>query len=238
MQTAASNATKELQTKEKRIQYLEKKVQSMRDERAAKAREFSEAQQHISRLMGVMGFKANPVEPEASNKHQRPRSNLGPSQAATMRQKANAGEDDDNTQAQVEHSPAESFEPNTPCSTGRNPKRSKGNPWSLDPSPVSHKAGDRRSKDLSSPSHTRQRPERYPLGDADQNSQLSSQQSSVSSHRQSGIYQESQDCTNPDENRLQDIDLDMDLESSKDFIFTSTSLSEANDHLLARETQQ
>jgi hypothetical protein len=33
-----------------------------RDERAAKAREFSEAQQHIGRLMGVMGFSANAPE--------------------------------------------------------------------------------------------------------------------------------------------------------------------------------
>jgi hypothetical protein len=67
-----SKADKELQSKAKRIQHLEEKVcigyniviyvadilkiGSLRNERAAKAREFSEAQEHISRLMSVMGF--------------------------------------------------------------------------------------------------------------------------------------------------------------------------------------
>ncbi|EED13833.1 conserved hypothetical protein [Talaromyces stipitatus ATCC 10500] len=56
MANTSAKAEKELRTKEKRIQYLEKKVESLRNERAAKAREFSEAQEHISRLMSVMGF--------------------------------------------------------------------------------------------------------------------------------------------------------------------------------------
>ncbi|KUL85279.1 hypothetical protein ZTR_07956 [Talaromyces verruculosus] len=52
----AANAEKELRARNKKIQYLEKKVEALRNERAAKTREFSEAQEHISRLMSVMGF--------------------------------------------------------------------------------------------------------------------------------------------------------------------------------------
>ncbi|KAL1968033.1 hypothetical protein VTN77DRAFT_2162 [Rasamsonia byssochlamydoides] len=56
LQDAESKAAKELQSKCRRIQHLERKVESLRKERAAKAREFAEAQEHISRLMNVMGF--------------------------------------------------------------------------------------------------------------------------------------------------------------------------------------
>lgn len=69
----SAKADKELRARNKKIQYLEKKVfplasrslfyythrskvEALRNERAAKAREFSEAQEHISRLMSVMGF--------------------------------------------------------------------------------------------------------------------------------------------------------------------------------------
>ncbi|KAL3703961.1 hypothetical protein TMatcc_009651 [Talaromyces marneffei ATCC 18224] len=52
----SSQAEKEIRTKNKRIQYLEVKVEAFRNERAAKAREFSEAQEHISRFMSVMEF--------------------------------------------------------------------------------------------------------------------------------------------------------------------------------------
>ncbi|OKL63033.1 hypothetical protein UA08_01932 [Talaromyces atroroseus] len=68
----AANATakseKELRVKDKRVQQLEKKVESLRNERAAKAREFSEAQEHISRLMSVMGFTKD--YKDESNKRQ------------------------------------------------------------------------------------------------------------------------------------------------------------------------
>lgn len=42
-------------------------MEALRNERAAKAREFSEAQEHISRLMGVMGFTK---EKDGSSKKQ------------------------------------------------------------------------------------------------------------------------------------------------------------------------
>jgi hypothetical protein len=80
---SAAKAEKELRARNKKIQYLEKKVfslgpgtmfydtnrfkvEALRNERAAKAREFSEAQEHISRLMSVMGFTKE--KDESSNK--------------------------------------------------------------------------------------------------------------------------------------------------------------------------
>jgi hypothetical protein len=52
------------------------KVDALRSERAAKAREFSEAQEHISRLMSVMGFTKDQKDDNSKNK-----SAAGPSRA-------------------------------------------------------------------------------------------------------------------------------------------------------------
>ncbi|KAF9889781.1 hypothetical protein FE257_006871 [Aspergillus nanangensis] len=223
MQAAASNADKELQTKDHRIQYLEKKVQHMRNERSSKAREFSEAQQHIGRLMNVMGFKADPVSSKPSSKQ--PPTPGQPQSAKTPKQTRSGGYpqiqgDDDSLDM--------SFISDMSFSGRRSPKRPRNNDFPphnvLPPSP----APGRKTRESVCRSNTEQRRGRKALGEVDQNSQPNSQETakSISSQRES--FPESQFCGNLDENRLQDIDLDMDLEFSKDFLFTSTSMSEAN----------
>lgn len=196
-------------------------IQSLRDERAAKAREFSVAQEHIGRLMTVMGFK--PEAAESSSKHQRPRSTIAPSQAARMQQTTHFGEDE--TQTQTDNFLGESFGPNTPNPNGRSPKRPRGNSMS---SPVYRPRDD----DLMPrvlPTRTRtsiitQR-ERRPLADADQNSQVASQRSPAPSQRPH-TDAESQFGIDANRNKLQEIDFDMDVESIKDFLFMGTSLSD------------
>ncbi|KAF7586718.1 hypothetical protein BBP40_008416 [Aspergillus hancockii] len=93
IQAAASTAAKDLQTKEKRLQYLEKKVQHLRDERAAKTREFSEAQQHIGRLITVMGWKPDTADSKTPGEQPWSTSALEPSQAATMQKQTRPPEE-------------------------------------------------------------------------------------------------------------------------------------------------
>ncbi|KAF7157725.1 hypothetical protein CNMCM6106_003578 [Aspergillus hiratsukae] len=223
MQVAASNATKELQAREKRIQHLERKVQQLREERALKAREFSEAQQHIGRLMSVMGFKPEPKEPKAASKQQRSRSTLGPSQAATIQQQT--PQRDEDTQSQSENMLADSFASPTP-QPERSPKRSRTT------------VADQDLRDSACQSQARPRRTRQALGEANRNSQSNSQRSNASQCTANASLQGTQNGPNWDENHLHDIDLDMDLEFSKDFIFTSTALSEANDHITPLRSQQ
>ncbi|KAH8703721.1 hypothetical protein BGW36DRAFT_404049 [Talaromyces proteolyticus] len=52
----------DFRAKEKKIRYLEKKVEFLHSECSAKARDFSEAQEHIGRLMNVIGFKESKVD--------------------------------------------------------------------------------------------------------------------------------------------------------------------------------
>ncbi|KAE8147796.1 hypothetical protein BDV25DRAFT_168864 [Aspergillus avenaceus] len=215
MQTAASAATNELQAKEKRIQYLEKKIQYLRDERAAKAREFSEAQEHISRLMNVMGWKPDIGNSGPSSKQPRPRSTLEPSQVASMQEQTQP--EDEVAQSQVEEAP---FESDMSHLDGRSLKRSRG--ATVSPAP-SHHSTDRKPRHSVCRSSPRQRRERTVLGNADQNSQHGSQESGKSQPIRERQFQGSQG-----DNHLRDIDLDMDLEFSKDFIFTSASLSQEN----------
>ncbi|KAF4222685.1 hypothetical protein CNMCM6805_007864 [Aspergillus fumigatiaffinis] len=216
MHVAASNATKELQAKEKRIQHLERKVQQLREERAVKAREFSEAQQHIGRLMSVMGFKPGPKEPKAASKQQRSRSTLGPSEAATIQQQT--PQRDEGTQSQSENILGDSFASPTPQS-GRSPKRFRTTAADQD-------LGESPDFEQARPRRTRQA-----LGEANRNRQTNSQRSDASQCTPSASLQGTQNGHNWDENHFHDIDLDMDLEFSKDFIFTSTALSEPNDHI-------
>ncbi|KAB8236874.1 uncharacterized protein BDW43DRAFT_323170 [Aspergillus alliaceus] len=229
MHAAASTASKELQTKEKRLQYLEKKVQLLRDERAAKAREFSEAQQHISRLMTVMGWKPDSENTKTSGKQPRPRPTLGPSQAATIQRQTRSG--DEHSQ-QADEILAASFESDTSHLGERSPKRSRNTAFPVAELPVGpHGVTDKKSRhSVCRRGSTRQQRERMALGDTDQNSQPSSQESRKSNSLQRrGSFKDGQHYNATNKNRLQDIDLDMDLELSKDFIFTSTSLSQAND---------
>lgn len=196
-------------------------IQSLRDERAAKAREFSVAQEHIGRLMTVMGFK--PEAAESSSKNQRSRSTIGPSQAALMQQTTHSAEDE--TQTQTDNFLGDSFGPNTPNPNGRSPKRPRGNSMS---SPVYRPRDDDltpRVLPTRSRTSTITRRERRPLADADQNSQATSQRSLAPSQRPN-TDAENRFGIDANRNKLQEIDLDMDVEFTKDFLFTSTSLSE------------
>jgi hypothetical protein len=235
MQAAASDADQELQTKDRRIQRLENKVsleekflpwknnltysqvQSLQDERAATAREFSEAQQHMGRLMSVMGFQRNAGEPGQPNKH---RSTFDPSQGAAIRQQMHADEAD--TQTQLDPQLGESFGSPTPSCSGPTPKRSKGS-FCLQrtPSAPPRSSFSQKTKVLPTRSRTGQRHERRPLGEADQNSPLK-QRHGISKSNSAGAFHEGQVNTHSGENHVQDIDLDT------DYLFTSTCFSEAN----------
>ncbi|KAJ6111937.1 hypothetical protein N7523_007998 [Penicillium sp. IBT 18751x] len=206
MLAAAQDASKILQSKDAHIHQLERKVQSLRNERATKAREFSEAQQHIGRLMGVMGFTAPTTEPPTANKSQRTRS-TDAAQAASRRQ--SEVYNDEATQL------AESFESLASNLQGPSPKRAKGNRRSMILSSAPPKTPAAASLRPNPPPALKS-PSRHPLAEMDFNTPAKSQQESAK-HTQS------------DGNHLQDFDLDMDLEFSKDFIFTSTTFAGSND---------
>ncbi|GLB17860.1 hypothetical protein AtubIFM61612_007749 [Aspergillus tubingensis] len=223
MQAAASDATKELQTKDKRIHHLEKKVQQLRNERAAKAREFSEAQQHIGRLMNVMGIRVETDGTRPPSKQTR-RSSARPS-PTTMTQQTQPAEDE--LQTQPENSQVEPFGNSMSSPPCRSPKRTMDNAFPpADPSSQQMRVG-RKSRNVT-PQHRR-----TPLEDADLNSQPCAQRSPASQRSECDTSDQVRTRASLEENQLQHIDLDMDLEFSKDFLFTSTSLSAAND-----QTQQ
>ncbi|KGO75270.1 hypothetical protein PITC_001340 [Penicillium italicum] len=225
MQAAALDASREVQMKDKRIQHLERKVQALRDERAAKAREFSEAQQHIGRLMGVMGFSANAPESNAPPQHQRTRSSVNATPAARIPQ--TISDDEDGTQL------AESFGSMASNFNEPTPKRPRGNrkstnlPYALNtPSGAAPKA---KSPPLAA---GMSRSVRKPLAEADRNSPTKSQSSSASKRSQvDDSFQETQAQGDFEGNRLHNLDLDMDLEFSRDFLFSSTAFTGSTDQI-------
>lgn len=173
-------------------------VQSLRDERAAKAREFSEAQQHIGRLMNVMGFSAKPND-KSSSKSQRSRdADVDPTPS---RRQSTAYDDVDDVQL------AESFESLASNLQGPTPKRPKGNGRSIHPlqgpAPKTP-AANSSVANASAPKTV----SRKPLIEAGTNSPVKSQGSLGSKSSQ----YDSASAGNMGENRLQDLDLDMDLE--------------------------
>ncbi|KAL4805532.1 hypothetical protein BDV18DRAFT_141187 [Aspergillus unguis] len=227
---AKSDATKDLQAKERRIQHLERKVQHLRDERAAKAREFSEAQQHISRLMGVMGFKppASSDDRVSNKQRSRPSTTQSP---ATLAQTETQTESGDGIFQSGEEDLATSMEVTTPRPAGRSPKRSRHSAFpSAQPSPARSHESNKKSRDSVPRGSSKKHQERRPLGETDHNSQPNSQRRELMSCDRRGSFQDSQFNRQTDQNRLNDIDLDLSLEFSKDFVFTSTSMSELNGH--------
>ncbi|KAJ6087323.1 hypothetical protein N7467_006237 [Penicillium canescens] len=218
MHAATLDASKNARSKDKRILHLEKKIQALRDERAAKAREFSEAQQHIGRLMGVMGFSSN-APGSTSPKHRRTRSSINPAQAASTQQPVSDDED-----AQL----AQSFE-SLASFSGPTPKRPRGNrpPQALStPSAVPRARVQSPTKGL--PQSTQQ-----PLATANNISPTKPQASNLSKHSVvDASFQESQTQENIEGHRLQDFDLDMDLEFSKDLLFSSTAFTGSNDQVV------
>ncbi|KAJ5639522.1 uncharacterized protein N7484_007384 [Penicillium longicatenatum] len=208
MQVAAQNASKEHHSKDKCIHMLEKKIQSLRDERANKAREFSEAQQHIGRLMNVMGFTAKPMEPPAST--QEPQPGTERRHPRNMRESAC---DDEESQL------AESFDELASNVRGPSPKRSKANRLSMNPGILQSSTTSANGPSKQSCPGSTVQVVRRPLGLRDCNSPRKSQSSQPSKQ---GQYSE---------NKLQAIDLDMDLEFSKDLFLSSTAFSGSNDQL-------
>ncbi|PLB39242.1 RdRP-domain-containing protein [Aspergillus candidus] len=194
----------------------------MRDERSTKAREFSEAQQHIGRLMSVMGFKPDSGHSKPSK--MRSKSIIAPSPIASAQQQTHSG--DEQTESLLEDPETTSFDSVTPHLVGRSPKRPRDSTYARVETPA--RLHEKRAKNPSRVGSMRPRSERRALEEADHNSQSSSQSSRRSNASQHETFEESQYM---DENHLQGIDLDMDLELTKDFIFTSTSLSQANDNL-------
>ncbi|KAJ5538288.1 hypothetical protein N7494_007767 [Penicillium frequentans] len=209
MQLATQNSFKEHHLKDKRIHLLEKKIQSLRDERANKAREFSEAQQHIGRLMNVMGFTAKPMEPPISTQEHR-------TEGTERRHSKNVREsayDDDESQL------AESFDGLASNVLVPSPKRPKANRLSMSQGILqAPKTPANGPSKQSCPESTIQSA-RQPLGPRDCNSPRKLQSSQASKQ---GQYPE---------NHLQGINLDMDLEFSKDLLFSSTAFSGSNDQI-------
>ncbi|RAL10612.1 uncharacterized protein BO97DRAFT_349107 [Aspergillus homomorphus CBS 101889] len=241
---AAIVATTEAKEKSKRIEYLETKMRKLKDERAAKAREFSEAQQHIGRLMNIMGFKAEPEISKTPNRHRRARPRGGstepvvrPQQTQHDEKEAAAAEEED-FQTQPENHSGASFESDTFSSEKRSQKRSldRAFPDADLSSPRTVNGGQLADAGGRHPPSSPRQSNRTPLGDANLNSQPSSQKSTKSHHSSRESVERSQSRGMLNENHLQHIDLDMDLEFSKDFLFTSTSLSNSNDHAPPFET--
>ncbi|KAL4997665.1 hypothetical protein BDV10DRAFT_201754 [Aspergillus recurvatus] len=223
-----SDAAKELQTKDKRIQHLERKVQHLREERAAKAREFSEAQQHISRLMGVMGFKPPGPSGDRVSSKQRSRPLSEQPQPTTVQTQTDSGAA--TFESREDDSLTTSIESITPRPSSYTPKRCRNHAFpSAQLSPHRSQESSKKSRESISQSSCKRIQERKPLGEADQNSQNPQGTAILTcSHRES--IQDSQFVRPPDQNHLDDIDLDLDFEFSKDFVFTSTSMSELNGH--------
>ncbi|OJJ43467.1 hypothetical protein ASPZODRAFT_161688 [Penicilliopsis zonata CBS 506.65] len=232
MQMAASSANQELQTKDRRISHLEQKVQSMRNERAAKAREFSEAQQHIGRLMTVMGFKGTAEERQPvktntnSNKHHRSKS-----QHAAAPQAESFQILPDEMQSQNHDMLGVSFGSVASDASGPSPKRSRNvhithstrSEGSYRRSPrASHEQVPFQSSSRSASSQ--QRKDRLPLGDANSNSPHTSQESThnASKHASQGrdeALPDGQAYLGPHDVCLQDFELDLDLDLSRDSLF-------------------
>lgn len=176
-------------------------MQALRDERAAKAREFSEAQQHIGRLMGVMGFSANASE--STPKHQRIKSSTYQTPAA--RSPLQVSDEEDETQSH--HS--------RHISIGPTPKRPRGNRQSA--------AGYPAKSQKSPPTTTSSA--RKPLADTSCNSPNKTPSSDGSKNSPIDASKGPRAKENSDHNRLQNLDLDMDLEFSKEFLFSSTDFT-------------
>lgn len=191
-------------------------VQSLRNERAAKAHEFSEAQQHIGRLMNVMGFKPDLAETKSSSKIRRSKTRPEPSPRQDIF---------DSTKYL-----GESFESIHSNLTGRSPssKRPRDEVDLSDTTPVPSRPAPN-SGSHHSRSSVKQRQERKPLGDIDANDKPASPQSRhIPGSDNAAILDEKQEI---------DLD-DMEVDFEKDTVFTSTAFSDSNDRsLFTQETQ-
>jgi hypothetical protein len=164
--------------------------------------------------MNVMGFSAKPND-KSSTKSQRSRdADIVPTPS---RQQSAKYDDDDDIQL------AESFDSLASNLQGPTPKRPKGNGCSTHPlqapPPKTPAAGSSVVNSNLAKIGTRK-----PLIEVGTNSPVKSQVSLGSK----GSQYEAASAGNIGENRLQDLDLDMDLEFSKDSFCTSTAFSASN----------
>ncbi|KAJ5819869.1 hypothetical protein N7474_005460 [Penicillium riverlandense] len=237
LQAAVADSAKEAQSQNKRIQYLEKKIQSLRNERAAKAREFSEAQQHISRLMGVMGFATKSTEHKGHSKQKHV--NPVPDNTDTTPTQQAISYDDEDTQL------AQSFESLASNLGAPSPKRPKSNRRSIHPPdchapPPAHQPTPKEPKSKNPEASGPHQARRKPLMEADRNSPTKSLAGYAPKHSRQDqedvptVYEEAQvEEDNSDEHQLRNLSLGMDLEFSRDFVFTSTAFSGSNNEPLA-----
>lgn len=165
--------------------------------------------------MGVMGFTAKPTEPPASTRPNRV--------ASINRHCAKTYDEDEDTQL------AESFDDLTCSMQGPSPERPRGNRRSGDLSqiPPPKTPGPVAPRSNVPPSTTsRDRVIRQPLIETDSNSPVKSQATKTGkvSHNDDASLDKFGE-------NLQNFDLEMDLEFSKDFIFTSTAFSGSHEQL-------
>ena len=158
--------------------------------------------------MNVMGFNANPPGPDTSTQQD---AQAPPEQSARRGTRRSSIYDD-------ESQLVESFDELASQVRGPSPKRPKANPHGASHNPSkTPRASVAGLPGTTSPSSAIQS-SRQPLGQTNPNGSKKEQSSQAPKHPEFG-----------DENHLQGIDLDMDLEFSKDFLFSSTAFSGSND---------
>lgn len=178
--------------------------------------------------MNVMGIRVETDGTRPENKQTR-KPGARSSQTATTQQTPPT---EDDLQTQPGNSQVEPFENSLSSPTSRSPKRTIDNAFPATDSSSQHMRVGRKSRNVT-PQHRR-----TPLEDADLNSQPGGQRSPASQRSECGTSDQVRTRGSLEENQLQQIDLDMDLEFSKDFLFTSTSLSATNDPIPYSQTQQ
>lgn len=178
--------------------------------------------------MNVMGIRVETDGTRPENKQTR-KPGARSSQTATTQQTPPT---EDDLQTQPGNSQVEPFENSLSSPTSRSPKRTIDNAFPAADSSSQHMRVGRKSRNVT-PQHRR-----TPLEDADLNSQPGGQRSPASQRSECGTSDQVRTRGSLEENQLQQIDLDMDLEFSKDFLFTSTSLSATNDPIPYSQTQQ
>ncbi|CRG82883.1 Intracellular protein transport protein USO1 [Talaromyces islandicus] len=211
-----SKAEKELRTKDKRVQYLEKKVESLRIERSAKAREFSEAQEHITRLMNVMGFakdqKSDNQKPATSIRGKEPRRSSRLADLQTQSFLPSEGETTMHTQFSVMQHPPTAANSFVQDSARRHSRHL------TNADPLDHNRSFSPNKKESA---IRERePLRQPLGDIDRNSPTKSQQGSQTLPS----FDDEQNIQKTQSQAIFNVAEwgDVDLEFDDDDVFTST----------------
>ncbi|KAJ9273811.1 hypothetical protein DTO212C5_90 [Paecilomyces variotii] len=225
LQAAETKVSSERKESSRKINKLQQKIEALRNERAAKAREFAEAQEHISRLMGVMGFKNDRKDTtKPTSREERSKPAL---KTSNFRESLNLAEDSVNdTSFQENTQLGASFGSTASSNYAPTPKRSKGSRGSRALSHASLDDGydDRQSrKSHSSGSHsgtTRKERHRKPLGECDRNSPAKSSQSTTSKEcpdEEVSTQLESQICTQVEEQQLENASLGF----SDEDIFTS-----------------